>query len=196
MAERLALTGADFELHYCTRNRERTAFADRIGRSAFVSNVRFHFDDGAACQKLDLSSVIPATQQDMHIYVCGPKGFIDAVLGAARDRGWLESNLHFESFTALEVDTGGDRPFQVKLASSGRVVDVPPGKSVEQALAEIGVDVPTSCQEGLCGTCLTRILEGTPDHRDVFLMPAEQARNDQFTPCCSRSKSSILVLDL
>ena len=61
---------------------------------------------------------------------------------------------------------------------------------------EVGVEIPTSCEQGVCGTCLTRVIEGVPDHRDLYLTPEEQAANDQFTPCCSRAKSARLVLDL
>jgi vanillate monooxygenase ferredoxin subunit len=68
--------------------------------------------------------------------------------------------------------------------------------TVIAALAAEGVQVPTSCEQGVCGTCLTRVLEGEPDHRDLYLTPEEQAGNDQFLPCCSRAKSGRLVLDL
>jgi vanillate O-demethylase ferredoxin subunit len=73
---------------------------------------------------------------------------------------------------------------------------VPATLSVAQVLLEAGIDIPLSCEQGICGTCLTRVLEGEPDHRDMFLTDAERARNDQFTPCCSRAKSARLVLDL
>ena len=73
---------------------------------------------------------------------------------------------------------------------------MPKDLSVTAALAAEGVDIPTSCEQGVCGTCLTRVLGGTPDHRDVFLLPDEHQKNDQFTPCCSRSKSQMLILDL
>ncbi|HXN08729.1 MAG TPA: 2Fe-2S iron-sulfur cluster binding domain-containing protein, partial [Candidatus Acidoferrales bacterium] len=86
--------------------------------------------------------------------------------------------------------------FEVKLASTGKVVVVPRDKTVVQALSAIGVEIATSCEQGVCGTCLTRVLEGEPDHKDTYLTPQEQAANDQFTPCCSRSNSPLLVLDL
>ena len=70
------------------------------------------------------------------------------------------------------------------------------GAAIVQALAEAGVTVATSCEQGVCGTCLTRVLEGIPDHRDLYLTPDEQAANDLFTPCCSRAKTPVLVLDL
>jgi vanillate O-demethylase ferredoxin subunit len=67
---------------------------------------------------------------------------------------------------------------------------------VVQARAEVGVEVPVPCEQGVCGTCLTRVIEGVPDHRDMYLTPEEQAANDQFTPCCSRARTPRLVLDL
>jgi vanillate O-demethylase ferredoxin subunit len=83
----------------------------------------------------------------------------------------------------------------VKLASSGRA-SVPNEKTVVQALAAAGVEIATSCEQCVCGTCLTRVLEGEPAHKDMYLTPEEQAANAQFTPCCSRSHSPLLVLDL
>ncbi|MDB5776510.1 MAG: oxidoreductase [Herbaspirillum sp.] len=93
-------------------------------------------------------------------------------------------------------NAAGDGGFQIKLAASDRIYDVPADRSVLEVLLENGVDVPFSCQQGVCGTCLTRVLEGTPDHRDMYLSEDEQATNNEFMPCCSRSKSKLLVLDL
>jgi vanillate O-demethylase ferredoxin subunit len=200
MAERLAASGADFALHYAARSRPRMAFHDRIARSAFAARAHFHFDDGAVDQKLDIAALLAAPQAapqaGTHLYVCGPKGFIDAVLGTARGRGWPESQLHFEFFTAAPVAHEHDAEFRVQLASSGRIVPVQAGQTVVEALAAMGVEVPVSCGQGVCGTCLTRVLSGEPEHQDLYLTPEEQARNDQFTPCCSRAKSPLLVLDL
>jgi vanillate O-demethylase ferredoxin subunit len=196
MAERLAIAGADFEMHYCTRSRDRTAFHDRINASKFASKVCFHFDDGAAEQKLDIAALLATPQPGVHLYICGPKGFMDAVLGTARARGWPAAQLHYEFFASDVSPSATDESFQVKLASSGRIVVVPKDKTVVEALAEAGVEVQTSCEQGVCGTCLTRVLEGEPDHKDLYLTPEEQAANDQFLPCCSRSKSALLVLDL
>jgi len=196
MAEQLGSAGADFEMHYASRTRERTAFYQRISNSAFAKRVQFHFDDGAADQKLDLPTLLAKPQADTHLYVCGPKGFMDAVLATARAQGWPEDQLHYEFFAAEVVHSDSDASFDVKLASNGRIVRIPKDKTVAQALAEAGVEVMLSCEQGVCGTCLTRVLEGVPDHRDSYLLPEEQAANDQFTPCCSRSKSAMLVLDL
>lgn len=196
MAERLTHLGSAFEMHYSTRSRERTAFMRRIEASTFAQQVHFHFDDGASAQKLNLNDLLSAQPPGTHLYVCGPKGYMNAVLAAARTAGWLESQLHYEFFSAEVQTTDSDAPFEVQLASSGRVVMVEKDKTVVQALVEAGVDVLTSCEQGVCGTCLTRVLSGTPDHRDQYLTAEEQAANDQFLPCCSRSKSPRLVIDL
>ena len=196
MAERLETVGEAFEMHYCTRSRDRAAFHDRIRASSFAPKVQFHFDDGAPQQKLDIPALLATPQPGLHLYVCGPKGFMDAVLRAASAAGWPESQLHYEFFSAEVVKSDADRSFEVQLVSSGRVVMVPKDKTIVQALAEAGIEVQTSCEQGVCGTCLTRVLEGEPDHRDMYLTPDEQSANDQFLPCCSRAKSPRLVLDL
>lgn len=196
MAERLAITGADFEMHYCTRSSERTAFKSRIESSGFASKVKFHFDDGAPGQKLDLAAVLASPQEGLHLYVCGPRGFMDAVLKTAHEQGWPDGQLHYEFFGAEVARSDSDASFEIRLASSGRLVMVPKDKTVTKALAEAGVEILMSCEQGVCGTCLTRVLEGVPDHRDSYLTPEEQAANDQFLPCCSRSKTPLLVLDL
>jgi vanillate O-demethylase ferredoxin subunit len=196
MAERLAATGADFQMHYATRSRARTAFFDRIQAAPFAPRVHFHFDDGAPQQKLDIGTLLSSQPAGTHLYVCGPQGLMDAVLGAARAGGWDEPRLHYEFFAADVQPRVGDGAFEVQLASSGRIIPIPADRSVLAALADAGVVVPSSCEQGVCGTCLTRVVEGVPDHRDQYLLPEEQAANDQFLPCCSRAKSPRLVLDL
>jgi vanillate O-demethylase ferredoxin subunit len=196
MAERLANVGAAFEMHYCTRSRPRTAFVDRIAAAPFAPRVQFHFDDGDAAQKLDIAALLATPQPGRHVYVCGPKGFMDAVLSTARAAGWPEAQLHYEFFAADVAPQAGDGSFEVQLASSGRIVVVPADRSIVHALADAGVMVATSCEQGVCGTCLTRVIDGVPDHRDLYLTPEEQAAGDQMLPCCSRARSPRLVLDL
>lgn len=197
MAGRLSHAGASFEFHYCTRNRERTAFLTRIEKSLYAQRVQVHFDDGPEDQRFDANSVLRASlAPDAHLYVCGPGGFLDFVLGRAREAGWSGSHLHREYFTAAPVDNSQAGEFEVEIASTGKVIRILPEQSVVEVLAEHGVEIPVSCEQGVCGTCLTRVLSGEPDHRDMFMTDEEHVRNDQFTPCCSRSKSARLVLDL
>lgn len=196
MAERLSNVGASFELHYCTRAADRTAFAERIRSSPFAGRAQFHYDDGPDAQKLDLGGALPSPQSDAHLYVCGPTGFMDWVLGTARAAGWPDDRLHREYFAAAPIDTSSDGSFEVQITSTGAVIRVEPDQTVVQALAAVGMEIPTSCEQGVCGACLTRVLQGIPEHRDMFLTPEEQSKGDQFTPCCSRAVSARLVLDL
>jgi vanillate O-demethylase ferredoxin subunit len=195
MAERLADSGAPFTMHYCTRSRDRTAFRRRIEQSAFASSVHFHFDEDGPEQKLDLAAVLRAAPAGTHLYTCGPAGFLGHVLETARALGWPEERVHYEYFSAAPsvLPQGA---FEVCIASTGKRHVVAAGETVVQALAREGIAVPVSCGQGVCGTCLTRVLDGVPDHRDMFLTAEEQARNDQFAPCCSRAHSASLTLDL
>jgi vanillate O-demethylase ferredoxin subunit len=196
MAQRLATTGAEFVLHYCTRSLERTAFVDEIAGSAYADRVHFHFDDGDAAQKLDLDAELGEPEPGTHLYVCGPTGFIDRVVKTAERFAWNKDQVHLEYFGAAPQDTKGDRPFQVKLAGSGATYEVPADQTVVQALQAHGIQILTSCEQGVCGTCITRVLQGECDHRDLYFTEEEKAKHDQFTPCCSRSKGPVLVLDL
>jgi vanillate O-demethylase ferredoxin subunit len=196
MAERLANIGADFEMHYCTRSRERTAFVNRIERAAFASRVSFHFDDGPPEQKLDFAALLNSPRADTHLYVCGPKGFMDFALSAAKQQGWPEHRVHKEFFSSDIGSLASDTEFDIKIASTGKVYRVAREQTVIAALLQHGIEIPTSCQQGVCGTCLTRVMDGEPEHRDIYLSDDERARNDLFTPCCSRAKSAMLVLDL
>jgi hypothetical protein len=122
-------------MHYCTRSPERTAFRKRIAASAFSSRVHFHFDDGPESQKLQLNRLLTPMRPGVHLYVCGPKGFMDWLLEAARVAGWPAQRLHYEFFGAQIIKSEDDASFEVKLASTGKVVVVPKDKTVVQALA-------------------------------------------------------------
>ena len=195
MAERLAHSNADFELHYCARSSDRAAFVERIRQSAFADRVFVHFDEQPETL-MNAAQVLANPQPDVHLYVCGPAGFMQHVLDSARTQGWAEDRLHREYFAAAAIDSSHDGSFSVKVASSGQIIEIPADKTVVAVLESHGIDIPMSCEQGVCGTCLTNVLEGIPDHRDMFLTEEEQACNNQFTPCCSRSKSPLLVLDI
>jgi vanillate O-demethylase ferredoxin subunit len=197
MAERLAHIGAHFEFHYCARSLSRMAFVQRIRQSAFAAKVSFHLDDGAPGQKIDVTGLLRDPQPDTHLYVCGPSGFMEWVLKTAHHSGWLDDQVHREYFAAVAQTPGlAQGSFEVQIASTGMTYMVPAGQSIVARLREAGIDIPTSCEQGVCGTCVTRVLDGIPDHRDVFLSNKERARNDQVLPCCSRATSPRLVLDL
>lgn len=194
MAYRLTSLGKTFEMHYCVRTRSRAAFVDEIANSAFASHVTLHYDDGPAVQLLSLDTCLLQPGADAHVYICGPQGFMDHVIAGAQKLGWASDRIHLEYFSAT-ISTEGDS-FTVVAARSGKSVEVPSGKTIAEALQDIGIDVLLSCEEGLCGICLTNVVEGTPDHRDLVQTDDEKQENQQITVCCSRSKSKILVLDI
>lgn len=196
MAEQLAAAGAPFELHYATRSASRTAFAARLRDAPYAACVHIHHDDGPAPQRLDLAAVVAQPRAGRHLYVCGPAGFIDAALAAAHAAGWPAEAVHREYFAAPAAAPAEQGAFEVQIASTGAVIRVAPDQSVIAALAAAGIERPLSCEQGVCGTCLTGVLDGRPDHRDVYLTDEERARGDRFTPCCSRALSPRLVLDL
>lgn len=195
MAWRLHALGADFELHQCVRSAKLAAFAERLAAAPFAARTHLHRDDGDATQKLDLPALLAAEPAGSQLYVCGPNGFMEYVLDTARALGWAEERLHREYFAAPEAESGGGA-FTLRIASSGLELQVPEERTALEVLEDAGFDIPASCGQGICGTCLTRVVDGQPEHRDLFLSEEEKARNDQFTPCCSRSRSACLVVDL
>lgn len=196
MAEQLAAQGGAFTLHHATRSRERTPFVAQLASAPYADRVHHHFDDGPAMQKLDLAATLRSAPAGSHLYVCGPTGFMEAVLAEGRAQGWDEARLHREYFAAAPTGTAGDGGFELELASSGRVIPVAADQTALAALLAAGLDIPMSCEQGVCGTCLTGVKSGVPDHRDQYLTPEERAANNQFLPCCSRASSARLVLDL
>ena len=196
MAERLADAGADFNMHYFARSATRAAFVDRIKHSNFAARVIFHFTQDEQRQRLDLAALLATRDEQSHLYVCGGEGFTNAVIDTALQKGWREDQIHREYFNAENRQCNDDTEFGVTIASTGKTIRVPADKTVMAALADCGIHITTSCEQGVCGTCVTRVLEGEPQHRDLFLSDDEKKRNDRFTPCCSRANSRTLVLDL
>jgi vanillate O-demethylase ferredoxin subunit len=196
MAHSLHAQGASFAMHYCGRTASRMAFQGELAAAPFSGAVHLHADDGEASQRFDASQLLAHPGDGTRLYVCGPTGFMEHVLSTARSHGWPEDRLHREYFAATPSASTDHPAFDVELARTGIRCQVPPGKTVLEVLLAQGIDVPHSCESGVCGTCLTSVLGGTPDHRDSYLTDAERGAGTQFLPCCSRSKSPVLVLDL
>lgn len=196
MAHRLSALGRDFAFHYCARSRSRMSFRDEMLAAPFADKLRFHLDDGPAEQKLDLAALLSRRAPGAHLYACGPAGFLDAVIAAAK-KDWPSEAVHREYFAnAGHAKVAGDKPFRVTLAGDGRSFEVAPGRSIVEVLAENGVEIQVSCEQGICGTCVTRVVSGVPDHRDLVLTDKQRATGNRITPCCSRALSDELVLDL
>ncbi|HZZ13612.1 MAG TPA: PDR/VanB family oxidoreductase [Paraburkholderia sp.] len=200
MAYRLLKQQKPFVLHYFAQSAEHAAFMPLLSRAPFSDYVKFHF--GVARESLDtvLSACIAGASDGTHLYTCGPAPFMDRVVSVGETRVAAEA-IHLERFAAdpspakaadaVELDS-----FEVQLASSGQTVRVDKQKTIVQALASIGIEVDTSCGEGVCGTCMVDVVSGTPEHRDHCLSKAERAGGKVICCCISRSASPVLVLDL
>ncbi|HEX4503285.1 MAG TPA: PDR/VanB family oxidoreductase [Scandinavium sp.] len=191
MAAELHAAGRSFTLHYCARSRSQAAFIPQLENALFAEQVRLHFSDE---QRLNLDAVLSDVPPNTHVYVCGPTRLMDAVNERATHHGYLPEQCHQECFSA-EVQTGG-AAFEVFAATSGITVQVLEDQTIVEALAQAGLKVTVSCKQGICGSCLTDVLEGEPDHRDSYLTDEEKADGDQMLLCCSRAKCGRLVIDL
>jgi vanillate O-demethylase ferredoxin subunit len=195
MASRLAKSRRPFTMHYCARRRDDAAFVPQLQALAAPGALSLHFSDEPYPGRFHARAVLAAAPAGAHIYVCGPARLIESVLAAGRELGWSEDRLHAELFKAPPVDPDA-RAFDLHLIRSGRVVHVSARQTALDVLVAHGMDIPSSCAQGICGTCVTKVLDGVPDHRDRYLTPAEHDSGTVFTPCCSRARTPVLVLDL
>src|SRR5450830_451293 len=198
MAYKLMAEGRRFTLHYFARAREYAAFSNLLDAPPFAGKVRFHYGVQGNEMAHYLQACLDAADPQAHVYTCGPAPFMDAVVACA-SLNRPEDAIHLEHFQALAPTpsiAGGDGAFDIKLASSGQVLQIPIGITIVDVLAGAGISIDTSCREGICGTCVVPLLEGEPDHRDNCLSKKEKAANDQICTCVSRARSGMLVLDL
>jgi vanillate O-demethylase ferredoxin subunit len=195
MVRRLTALGRRWRLHYAARTRATAAFVPVLSALAEQTGAELDicYDHESGAQPLDLGTIVATLPKDAHVYCCGPLGmlaaFEAATVAVPRER------VHVEYFAAKDAPATGSG-FEVKLARSGRTVAVAAGQSILDALIAIGIEPPNSCREGVCGTCETRVLGGTPDHRDLVLSEAEKAAGDRMMICCSGAKTPSLELDL
>lgn len=193
MIERLEALDRPWRLFYASRSPAATAFRDRLAAlDAGRDRVTFCFGSDRA-ERLDLSRIVSDADAAAHLYCCGPARMIDAFVAAGQKRE--PGTVHFERFAASEA-AAVDGGFSVRLQRSDRTVPVCKGQTILDALLDADVPVSYACSSGICGTCLTRVVSGTPDHRDDFLSDDEKRAGHTMIICCSGSKSPELVLDL
>ena len=193
MISELQRRRAEFEVHYCTRSAERTAFRRELAPLAAEGRLRFHHDGGNPARGLDIRATLREARPGTHFYLCGPAALMEAAKEAAHN--WPAGTVHCEYFTgAPERADAEDRPFHIRLAKTGGDYEVAVDETIAEVLQRHGITVRTSCELGYCGTCLTPYLAGEPDHRDQVL--EENGRRRYVLICCSRAKSRVLVLDL
>ncbi|ACC72360.1 PDR/VanB family oxidoreductase [Paraburkholderia phymatum] len=197
MARELAEKRQQFELLYFTRSEHHAAFREELEGGPLGESCKLL----CGLERDDVEEALEGALDDRYdgsqLYLCGPKPFMDTVRAVAVRCGWPDEAVHFEYFAGAEpVGQGEQTSFDLKLARSGKTVTIPANKTIVDVLREEGVEVETSCEQGVCGTCVARVLDGTPEHHDCFLTSQEQARGDCMAVCISRSKSRLLVLDL
>jgi ferredoxin-NADP reductase len=186
-------SGADWHLTYGGRTRGSMAYTDLLAR--YGDRVTLApFDEVGL---LDLPQVLAAPGPGTLVYCCGPEPLLAAVEAVCAD-GWPDGALHVERFAAKAADApeGGERGFELVLATSGVTLQVPPDRSIFDVVQDAGISVLGSCHEGICGTCEQAVIEGDVDHRDSVLNESERAANDAMMVCVSRCFSDRLVLDL
>jgi ferredoxin len=191
MVHQADFLGARWKLLYCGRSRSTMGFLGDLASygDKVIVGAR---DEGG---RLDLAAWLPSEGSSTKVYCCGPEEMLAAVDGLCI--GYPQGQLRTERFAAKQNDAGArTEPFHLELRRSGRTVEVSPGQSVLDAVTSLGVNVLSSCRQGVCGTCLTTVLAGEPDHRDSLLDDDERAACDRMFVCVSRSLSERLVLDL
>lgn len=195
MAYRLHRDGKPFELNYCARHERDAAFVELLRNTvSFGDCVNLWFDGGDPRKGLDVTALLADVVEGRHVYCCGPGGLMNAVERAALH--WPAGVVHFERFSAAAPASAENKVFRVFLRRSGVELEVPADKSILQVLKHAGFTVDTVCEQGICGACLTDVVDGVPEHRDHILTEDEKCANDMIAVCCSRSKSPRLVLDL
>lgn len=195
MVQRMAAIKASWQLYYSSRTPQHAAYREGIEALAKSSgrDVVFNYDQVPGGKMLDLKALIGALAPTTHVYCCGPLPMLAAFEEACKGRP--EETVHVEYFSAREEAAKGGG-FNVVMSRSGKTIFVPEGKTILDALLDAGEDAPYSCMEGVCGSCETKVISGTPDHRDMILTESERKAGKTMMICCSGSKSAELVLDL
>jgi ferredoxin-NADP reductase/nitrite reductase/ring-hydroxylating ferredoxin subunit len=192
MAQALHLSHLVFELHCFVQSERHLAFREIVG--GLGDSATRHLGLSPEQTATELERLLAVPEDGGHVYVCGPGPMLDAARRVAAAAGWPDGAVHFEYFkNTTELDTTSS--FRVELARSGLTLAVPAGASIMQVLRDAGVDVASSCEQGACGTCMTTVLAGEPDHQDVYLNESERRAGDRMAICVSRARSELLVLD-
>ena len=194
MAEELQRRGASWRLVYGGRDRQSMAFAEQLAAS-HPARVTLVPQDEAGVP--DVARIVATLSPEARLYCCGPPPMLAAATEECARAG-VGDRLHVERFAAAEgaPETGADSAFEVELRDTGVTLTVPADQSLLEAIRAVRPTIDSSCQEGYCGTCETRVLEGRPEHRGTLLTPEEHDAEGTMLICVGRSRSAKLVLDL
>ena len=195
MTYALQRDGAEFSLHYFARSRAEAAFVELLEHEpGFRGRVQLHLGLKPDEQPAVLGRAAAGLTTRSQVYTCGPDPFMTQV-GEVLGPVVGTDNVHTESFVAAEIDTSDDTAFTIEL-DTGVEFEVPADRSVLGVLGDNGIEVFKSCEEGICGSCVSGVLDGVPDHRDSCLSAADRAANDQMALCVSRARTARLKIEL
>ena len=193
MAQTLRKDKLDYELHYFAQTEGHLAFPEILRK--LDDSVVLHLGLSPDETKGELAVLLAEYETAMHIYACGPGPMLEATRHIASDFGWPDEAVHFEYFqNTIELDSSSS--FEVSLARSALTLEVPSGKTILEVLRDNGIALMSSCEQGACGTCEVAVIEGEPEHQDVYLNDSEKLAGQRIMTCVSRAKSSHLVLDI
>lgn len=196
MAQFLYQENKSFELHYFVHSEEDICFINKLKNIDIEKNVFIYSGLDHVDIALKLRNITSEPNLDTHVYCCGPSGLMNLVEDLTI-KNWPIDNVHFERFKSDQLTAQpDDLSFTVITQKTGFECVVLPNQSIVEALSNIGCEIETSCEQGVCGSCMTNVISGKPDHRDVFLTKSEKASNEHILPCVSRCKSPVLVLDI
>ena len=193
MAQALHHSSMPFELHYFVQDDEHVAFKHIL--ETFQSSLVVHKSMSPEQTQNTLRNLLSSYNDAHHMYVCGPGPMMDATRAVAQDSHWPDDAVHFEYFKNSQAQDDSV-PFEVSLSRSGLTLEVPSGKSLLEVLRENDVDLPSSCEQGACGTCKVTVTDGEPLHQDVYLSETEKLKGNCMMTCVSRAKSTSLTLDI
>jgi ferredoxin-NADP reductase/nitrite reductase/ring-hydroxylating ferredoxin subunit len=193
MARALLRQGLEFDFHAFARSEEHLPLGSEV--AALGAGVTRHFGLSPAETAQAIGAALGPHGFARHVYICGPGPMLEVARTIVAELSWPDEAVHYEYFrNSHEIDTSST--FTVELARSALSLAVPAGKSILEVMRENGVDAPSSCEQGACGTCLTRVLDGEIDHQDVYLNAMEKAAGNVMMTCVSRARSARLVLDI
>lgn len=193
MAQALHHSSIPFELHYFVQGQDHVAFKPIL--NSFQSSLHIYAALDPSQTQTKLADILAHYDNAYHVYVCGPGTMMDATRSIAESKQWPDEAVHFEYFKNSQ-SRDNTKPFEVSLSRSGLTLPVPSGKSLLEVLRENNIDLPSSCEQGACGTCKVAVLQGEPLHQDVYLSETEKQRGNCMMTCVSRAKSQSLTLDI
>ena len=193
MSQALDVMGLDYEFHYFVQNDKHIAFSSVLNKLKNKAFIHEGLSPDSTVKKIN--DVLKSPKNSMNLYVCGPGPMLEATRQIAAELNWPNNSIHFEYFkNSNEIDDSSS--FEIELARSALSLNVPTGKSILEVLRENGVDLPSSCEQGACGTCKVGVIKGSIDHQDVYLNESERSEGNVMMTCVSRSLSKSLILDI